>query len=284
MNRYRSYVQTTILVRITSSVVVVSLLLSFFYLWGQQGVLYLGTLFAFFAIIEFQKMILGPLGRFLQTLFVIFATLLLLSTYTQKVHPTLPLGIWGTGLALFISMTLWRLKNKFSNQELLSTLALSLLGFFYCSLLPASALYLLTLPTGLFWFFSLLIIILSGDTMAYLGGRLWGQRKLHDQISPKKTVEGAFCGTLGSVVIAGVLWVWPLMGKPSDMSLVFFLAVAFMGSLLAQCGDLFESLIKRVGNVKDSGNIIPGHGGILDRIDGLLFAAPIFLAAATLYT
>ena len=270
-----------ITVRVISAVVSISLLLGIIYLWGKLGLFYTGMFFSLCAIVEFQKVTLSPLGggKFFRALFVFFAILLLFAFCAQGVNPDLRLGIWGLGVTSFVTLSIWQLKNKLANQELLSVLALSLLGLLYCSLLPAIALNLLLLPEGFFWFIALLVVIFSGDTLAYLGGSLWGQRKLHDQISPQKTVEGALFGALGSVLSAGILCAW----FPVDMPPVFFLAVALMGSVLAQCGDLFESLIKRVGDVKDSGKMMPGHGGVLDRIDGILFASPIFFIAATFY-
>lgn len=270
-----------LLIRAISAVIAVSLLMGIIYLWGRWGLFYMGMSLTFCAAVEFQAMMSSRLGRgkLFRFLFVSFATFLLLCSHIQRLD--LWLGIWSLGVTGFVSLSIWQFRKKLNNQLLLSTLAFSILGFFYCSLLPTLCLRLLLFPKGLFWFLTLIIVVLSGDTLAYLGGRFWGQRRLHDQISPQKTVEGSFFGVLGSLLSAGILlYTW----LPVEISPVFFLAVAFMGSLSAQCGDLFESLIKRVGKVKDSGKIMPGHGGILDRIDGILFASPVFFIAAILYT
>ena len=270
--------EANILVRVVSSIIVILLVIGFIYLWGKHGVFCLGVFFALCAVMEFQKLTFSHLGKLFRTLFVLFAVLLFGVSCMEKGEATLYLAIWGLSMSSFTALSVWQLRNKLSNEKLLSVLALSLLGFFYISLLPALALRLLFFPHGFFWFFSLLVVVLCGDTFSYMGGRLWGRRRLLSQISPKKTVEGALCGALGSLLGAGVLCIW------SPIPPILLLVIAFVGSLLAQCGDLFESLIKRVKDVKDSGKLMPGHGGALDRIDGILFAAPVFLMFATFYS
>ena len=108
------------------------------------------------------------------------------------------------------------------------------------------------------------VAIWANDTGAYLAGSTFGKHKLFPSVSPKKSWEGFFGGFVASIIAAGLLLGW----KPS--SLVFGAVI----SIAATWGDLFESMIKRQVGVKDSGNIIPGHGGILDRIDSLLLVLP----------
>jgi len=122
----------------------------------------------------------------------------------------------------------------------------------------------------------LFFIVSMGDTVAYFAGRFFGKHKLASTLSPKKTVEGAVGGTLGSVAIAAV-WVCHIHKGQISAGLWYgVLGFALLGSILAQFGDLFESLLKRSRAVKDSGGLLPGHGGILDRTDGLALAAPAF--------
>lgn len=115
-----------------------------------------------------------------------------------------------------------------------------------------------------------LILLWTNDTGAYLAGKSFGKRKLFERISPKKTWEGFFGGFILAIVVAInlekyfaslVLWQW--------------IIVAMLISIVGTLGDLVESMLKRSLHVKDSGNILPGHGGFLDRFDGLLLAAPI---------
>ena len=108
-----------------------------------------------------------------------------------------------------------------------------------------------------------------GDTGGYFAGRYLGKRKLYEAVSPKKTVEGAIGGLAGSVLGAVVASLWYLPRLPLTHSI----PLAIVAGVLGQAGDLGESLIKRSVGVKDSGAIVPGHGGILDRVDALLLTS-----------
>ena len=117
----------------------------------------------------------------------------------------------------------------------------------------------------------MLAVVWVGDTLAYYCGTRWGRRKLAPVVSPHKSWEGAIASFLGSMLAAGAFIVWrPGLFDGGLLALVAVTAVA------AQVGDLVESLIKRAAGVKDSGRLLPGHGGVLDRIDALLFAAPVW--------
>jgi phosphatidate cytidylyltransferase len=122
---------------------------------------------------------------------------------------------------------------------------------------------------GSWWVFLTLTIAWMGDTGGYTFGRLWGRRKLYEAVSPKKTVEGL----LGSVVFSTGSAVGASLTYLPQLPLVHGLVLGAVGALLGQAGDLAESLIKRSTGVKDSGSILPGHGGLFDRIDALLVVA-----------
>jgi phosphatidate cytidylyltransferase len=134
----------------------------------------------------------------------------------------------------------------------------------------------LTLGSHLVLF--LFLVIWAGDTCAYLVGRSMGRIPFFARISPRKTWEGSLAGLAGSLLAAWAFahWVW----KTADVKMAILLAawVAVAG----QTGDLVESAIKRGANQKDSGTLLPGHGGFLDRIDSLLFAAPAFWLALSI--
>jgi len=152
---------------------------------------------------------------------------------------------------------------------------------------------------GAFWLLYLLLVVWSGDIFAYFVGKSVGRHPMAPRISPKKTWEGAAASLVASLIIGSLLFTYALpissfllrlgliqrrdglfgLERP-ELWPIILLTVAL--NVAAQLGDLVESLIKRGAGVKDSGNILPGHGGMLDRIDALLFAAPVlwFYAAA----
>jgi phosphatidate cytidylyltransferase len=135
----------------------------------------------------------------------------------------------------------------------------------------------LLLPRGEHWVLLGILAVAAGDTAAYFTGRAIGRRKLAPAVSPNKTVEGAVGGLLGSVGCSVLYAHGFLPGVPAGYAAAAGAAVGIFG----QAGDLFESLIKRAAGVKDSGTILPGHGGILDRADGILAAGPVlYLFAA----
>jgi phosphatidate cytidylyltransferase len=128
-------------------------------------------------------------------------------------------------------------------------------------------------PRGHPWLLLALMVVWAADTGAYFAGRRFGKRKLAPVISPNKTVEGMAGGVLAGVLVAVLLA--PLAGA-TVAQLPLVALVALLAAVFSVFGDLFESLLKRQAGVKDSGALLPGHGGILDRIDGVLAALPVF--------
>jgi phosphatidate cytidylyltransferase len=128
---------------------------------------------------------------------------------------------------------------------------------------------------GLAWTLTVIVATWVGDSAAYLTGRALGRHKLAPALSPNKTIEGALGGLAGSIAVSGIAFV--------AFGLGLWWAGVVAGSaigLTGQLGDLVESFFKRQAGVKDSGDFIPGHGGVLDRIDALLFAFPVGLILA----
>ncbi len=133
-------------------------------------------------------------------------------------------------------------------------------------------------PNGHRWLLTALAIVWAADSGAYfagrkLGGKLFGGRKLAPRISPNKTLEGLGGGAIAGVAV-GIAFALFAGASPNQLPAVAL--VALVAVLFSVIGDLFESLLKRHVGVKDSGNLIPGHGGILDRVDGVLAALPVF--------
>ncbi len=151
------------------------------------------------------------------------------------------------------------------------------IGFFYI-LIPLFSVYQLRIISVdvLFWMFS---IIWVTDIFAYFSGRILGGKKLAPSISPNKTWSGLAGGVAASAVIGFIsAFIFP------NGSVLFFVIVSVLLSLIEQASDLTESKFKRIFGVKDSGNIIPGHGGVLDRLDGVMFTAPVVLILISIFS
>lgn len=171
--------------------------------------------------------------------------------------------------ALFIFL----LNGLFDGRDIkdrATDIAYKTMGVVYIALPFSYLIPLRGLENGQWWILLLFVLVWSNDTFAYITGRAVGSHKLAS-ISPKKTIEGAIGGVIGGGVATG-LFNWFLnMGLSYAAVAVLSAAIG----LVALAGDLAESLLKRAAGVKDSGSILPGHGGILDRVDSLLFPIPL---------
>jgi phosphatidate cytidylyltransferase len=181
--------------------------------------------------------------------------------------PVFPLLALTSLTLVFCLVALFRLQEI---RQAAGDVALLLMGFLYVPLLLSHLIMIRMLPHGVPWLFLVMVIVMSGDSAAYYVGSSFGKTKLYPEVSPKKSVEGSLGGLAGSVVGA---FVSKGLFFP-ELTVVDCIATALLLGVLGQLGDLFESLIKRSCGVKDSGTIFPGHGGILDRLDSILFAGP----------
>jgi phosphatidate cytidylyltransferase len=166
------------------------------------------------------------------------------------------------------SYTLFRFKEI---KSAATDAALLFFGLLYIPFLLGFLVLLRNQPSGWQWILLIMAIVMGGDSAAYFIGCRFGKRKLYPAVSPNKSVEGSIGGIAGSmvgVIVARMLFF-------SGITLPDALIAAVLIGVISQTGDLFESLLKRSSGVKDSGSIFPGHGGILDRLDSILFAAPV---------
>jgi phosphatidate cytidylyltransferase len=163
-------------------------------------------------------------------------------------------------------------RDESSLRTATSIMAVVYGGMFLGTLAPLHA-----EPNGSYWIILTLVTVWMCDTGAYFGGRAAGNHPLYESVSPNKTVEGAISGLTGSAV-GGLFcnWMFPVLTDWTPLGLGMLAVMVIPGSILAQIGDLSESLVKRAHGADDSGSILYGHGGLLDRIDGLIFAAPWF--------
>ena len=179
------------------------------------------------------------------------------------------------GLLLLITLlvNLFLISNLYSKKPLILTNAHKfIISLFYigggCLFLTVIP-YHHTVPFAKLLIIGIFILIWVNDTFAYLVGRTFGRRKLFESVSPKKTIEGFIGGVIFSLAAAFILAAYE-----DSISLWKWLLLAVVVVVTGTLGDLVESKFKRMANVKDSGAILPGHGGLLDRLDSLIFAAP----------
>jgi len=195
--------------------------------------------------------------------------------YLNQVFLVLPILALLSG----VPMTFFMLSSGLDRNHLMGDIGKGAMAPLYISI-PLSLLLVLDRhPQGVMWVFFLLVVIFACDCGAFYCGRLFGKHKLHPIISPGKTWEGAAGGTIFSLIASfWFLQIVPLR-KFDAGAMVFVLILAVAG----QIGDLCESMIKRHYGVKDSGGLLPGHGGVLDRIDSLLFAIPVLCGYVMLF-
>ena len=184
-------------------------------------------------------------------------------------------GESGLHAALLISAAGWIIielvftpKNELSK---FTPLGFGLFGMVWIIWSLAHMTLIKELPDGTALLFYLLFVISFSDIFAYFGGKRFGKSMLAPTISPKKTWEGSFFGVVGGGIVGAVFGEITM-----SMFWLYGMLLAMVMAVIGQFGDLIESKIKRLCNVKDSGKILPGHGGILDRIDGHMLAAPVF--------
>lgn len=229
------------------------------------------SIVALFSIREYLRIIFGndesPISNTIKIIsYTVSMTLILAAC----------LGSWEV-LFLILAMNLMALSifvlSRFArNKAIFDIIAKQVLGVVYIPVPLALLIFIKELEGGTFWVIWLLIVIFANDTGALYAGTFLGKRKLSPSISPNKTIEGSVGGVLAGMVTGFVFS--QLFFHQWILSLVI-LPCAFMLTVAGQIGDLFESAMKRASSVKDSGSILPGHGGMLDRIDGLLLAIPV---------
>lgn len=256
--------------RIISAVVAAAIVLPIIILGGMpfKVLIYLMASIALFELIRMKKMKVMSLPSMVSfiALWLLMYPSFQIQTHFSKMEILL--------LFVLIILTSTVLsKNKFTFENagflLLSVIYLGF-GFFY---------FIEIREYGLIYIFLPLFVIWATDSGAYFIGRAIGKRKLWPEISPNKTIEGAVGGILCAMVVA--------LGFKSfitiDVSLFEIMIISFLLAIFGQIGDLVESAFKRYYNVKDSGNIMPGHGGVLDRLDSLIFVFPILHLLLTIF-
>lgn len=238
-----------------------------FFIW-KGGMLFAGFIIVIIllSIFEFYKLFKINLFRTLGTMGVVFGTVLGLIGRMESE------AIYNTCLTLTILMAVSLQLIDKEPMEALSSGSLAIFGLIYTSWLFSHFIILRQLPQGMAYVFSVVTITWIGNTAAYFVGSKYGRKKLLPRITPNKTVEGALAEVIAAVIIS-ILCRW---GFDNGVSLKHSLFLGLIVGTFSIMGDLTESMLKRAAKVKDVSRIVPGHGGILDRIDSLLFTAPVY--------
>ena len=241
------------------------------FLWGVI------TMVSFAALYEFYAMVLeDKTDRLVSLVFALAAVCIF-----YWLSPTPSRG-YGHGLAIFVGVAPVAIYYLFwfgDQATVGKRFAHSVMGLFYIGI-AAQFLTLLRRDfgdDGPHLVVMVLAIAWVGDSAAYFAGRLLGKRKLYPAVSPNKTIAGAVGGIAGAVGAAATVTFALIHPEGATLKFLAWYDVVIIGvfsAVLGQIGDLVESLIKRSAGVKDSGSILPGHGGMLDRIDAVLFIAP----------
>ncbi|MBN1830556.1 MAG: phosphatidate cytidylyltransferase [Deltaproteobacteria bacterium] len=229
--------------------------------------LLLGT--SLVGLFEFYNMTCSNLPRFVLCVGYLLTFLLFATIYTGQYLDLSAI----IAFSAFVPMAFFMFTQPVPSRQDTADIGKTVLGPIYVGLPLVMLLHIhrhYPGGKGYIWVFFLLVVVFANDTGAFYLGKLFGKHRLYEAMSPGKTWEGAIGGALCSFLAAfWFLRMIPL--HPPDLSILCL--VVFI-SIVAPIGDLVESMMKRAHGIKDSGRILPGHGGILDRIDGLLFAIP----------
>ncbi len=259
------------LTRVISAIVAAAILIAMTVAFKTTGAYAVCSVAVLGCIFEFSRLTLkkAEASLLVQISFMALAALIYAVTV---VRPDLCGYVAVVSAIVMMSMLVLDVRRAPDLSQAFKVTSACLVGLFYVGLFPGLTIALLGLEQGLTVFFGLLGIVFAGDTFAYFFGRFFGKNKLLEAVSPKKTIEGSLGGLVGSAIIGFCLAHFFLTELPAPQLIL----IAVVSGAFGQVGDLFESLLKRLADVKDSGRIMPGHGGFLDRLDGVLFAAPVY--------
>lgn len=248
---------------------------------GEIGIAVLASLFSILGIIEFHKMQFGAPSKhlFLPIYNAIGGVLLTLSFL---VYPFFFWLLWAIGRMIFTIYS----KHEHPEKEFAVDMAAQIYIGLPMALLVGLGFFCQELCNSCMPILSIFILIWINDTGAFLFGSTLGKHKLFPRVSPKKSWEGFWGGcltTIGVAILIGATGT-PLSAEYLGDKITFWAITGLIVSVAATFGDLFESVIKRNLHIKDSGNIMPGHGGILDRIDSLLLVVPAIVVFLAFYS
>jgi len=252
-----------------TSIVILPFLIFLIYNGGIPFFIFI-SMVCLIALCEYFRIVFNPEGHTISGILILSAfisgELILWAAYKNSIELILVIIAFNLIFSGFFSLTQFR-----SDPVILENIFKQIQGIIYIPLSLCMIILIRNSNDGAVWIFFILSVIFAGDTGAYYVGSYWGKHKLCPGVSPGKTIEGSLGGLAANAGI-GILFKFFFLPLSSwGISILFFLLLGIAG----QVGDLFESELKRSVHIKDSGSILPGHGGMLDRIDALLFAVPI---------
>ena len=253
--------------RAISGAIYVIILISCIHYSKETSGISLAILFGIFlgiAVFEFCKIV--TIHFFSSIIIAAVLYLLLWNQYENVITKTI---ITFFSILTSIKLLLFLFNNQKANFSLL-TKYLMLLGYIIIPLILVNYLIIGEKEINPKILISILILIWTNDTFAYLTGKNFGKNKLFPSVSPKKTIEGFIGGTLFTIISSILLSKFYIESK----LIYIWIIIALIVSVFSTLGDLIQSKFKRIAGIKDSGNIMPGHGGILDRLDSIIFVIP----------
>lgn len=243
---------------------------------GGKPLKYLVVILSLFGLYElfnaFKKKMMAPLT--IPTYISCILYYILIST-----NLTLKQIILNLILIVFIMLCIPILFGKFNFIDL----SVTLLSFVYVPIFFSFIVLTYNKTNGKYLVWLIFLSSWSCDTCAYYIGKYFGKAKISPKISPNKTIEGSIGGLVGSAVVCTLYGLFLIKNINLDTSLINFIIIGFLCGIFCQIGDLFASSIKRYIGIKDYSNLIPGHGGILDRFDSILFASVVVYYYITMF-
>ncbi len=261
--------------RLLSGIVLIALALFFLiaggnFLWAVTVAISLIGLFELYRIFHMEKSMAGAVGYGMALVF--YGNLLF--------HFSGDAMVFAMGFLILLMLCYVFTYPKYKTEQVLAVF----FGVFYVAVMLSYVYQIRMLERGAYIVWLVFLCSWGCDTCAYCVGVLFGKHKMSPKLSPKKSVEGAVGGVVGSVLLT-FLYVW-IFRSAMDVTLneaVILSAISGVGALISMVGDLTASAIKRNYEIKDYGNLIPGHGGILDRFDSVIFTAPIIYYLAVYF-